>query len=412
MRNIRRLIYISVFLLWAESFPPISDLFSFLSIYGHELYWTDIVFGMLLLWSVANLTIVERHLRHNALHQRTIFLFMLWGLIPLIGGWLNDNNNLFSTMRLFVWGLLAIIGPLGFLSFQQFYRFIKYYLFLHAIRIFYYFIFIVTGQILWSDKFLNFNRWDITACIILITAIAIFLKDKKRYEKFLIYLVLPLSLFIAIIDQSRTIYIIFLFSICIFIFIGKRLPGFRLQNFRNYFLFSGVIFLLLIFPISYEIFSIVQDRFESLFNYETDVSAMTRIIAWSTSLERIEQSPFLGSGAGAEVSVFYPGLMAVPMTPHNVYLQTAVWGGISTVLFFLIVQVKIIRHGLKQSLQASPRMAFYLLAGSTIMIAILFASIFSPAAGNVYFSYWFYATLVLIPLRLEKKSALTDQKKI
>jgi O-antigen ligase len=411
MRKIRSLIYISVFLLWAESFPPTSGLFSFISIYGHELYWTDIVFGMLLLWSVANLTIVERHLRYNDLHQRTIFLFMLWGLIPFIYGWLNGNNNLFSTMRLFVWGLLAIIGPLSFLSFQQFYNFIKFHLFLHTIAIFYYFIFILTGQILLGTRFLGFNQWDITACIILISAIAVFSKDKKRYEKFLISLVLPLSIFIVIIDQSRTLYIVFLISIFIFTFTGKKLPGFRLQNFRNYFLLSSVIFLLLILPISSEIFSIVQGRFESLVKYETDKSAMVRIIAWNITLEKIIQHPILGSGSGAEVGVI-DILQGGTMTPHNVYLQTAVWGGISTVLFFLIVQVKIIRHGLKESLRASPRISVFLLAGSTIMIAILFASIFSPAAGNIYFSYWFYATLVLIPLRLEKKSALTDQKKI
>jgi len=384
-----------------EGIPFLSK-YSSMTVFGRELYWNDIVFGLLFSWSLANLNIVVKYLRNNNQYQQTIFLFMLWGAVPLLHGWLNDNGNLFSDLRLFAWGLFGIVGPLGFKSFQQFNKFLKFYLFLHTIRLFYFFIVLITAFNL-IGKFID-GRFDNIACTILITGIAIFTKTKTRYEKFLYYIVLPVSLFIVITDYTRTIYLEYLISIVMFIIFGKKIRGFKLRRFYKYITYGGVAVVLMILPLSAGIVEKVQERFGSIAEYQMDGSAMARIIAWDISIGKLQQSPLFGFGSGVDVGVHFPGLIR-PMTPHNAYVQIAMWGGISTVLVFLIIQGLIIRRGIKESIRASnPHVAFLLLTCSIMATGFLFASNFTPTGGNGYFHFWYYATLVLIPLRLSKMS--------
>ena len=93
-----------------------------------------------------------------------------------------------------------------------------------------------------------------------------------------------------------------------------------------------------------------------------DKSIEYRIYAWQIALKKIKQHPILGYGAGADSGVedpFYKGEKRKFRTIHNGYLETAVWGGFSTVLFFLATQFLIVKYGIKEIMLAPPQLTVY-----------------------------------------------------
>jgi len=407
----RLLIYVLLLVMWVYNFPPIAHIFSSIEIMEMTLLWHDIVLALLFFWILSNRRFIFHYITYNNLEQKVIFLFVLWALVPLINGWAGGNSNLFFMMRLFAWGALATIAPLGFSSFEQCYNFIKFYLLLHTVRAFYYIIFKIIVPGIWQRKFIAFDSWDFMACTLLIIGISLFHK-RTPYENFLTIIVFPVSICVIIVFGSRTLYIEFILALALFWLLGCRVAGINLRKFS---LFLGLISLLIFATGIYGLGEKILERIGTLKHYEIEGSASYRITAWGMTIDQIKEKPLLGHGAGTDIAIY----MFLPdthewgtRTPHNVYLETAVWGGIITVLLFLLVQAKIIIRGLKAIPNASPRNAALLISGISVMLGTMLAATFAPVVHVTYCQMWFYATLVVIlfkTAKLQKEQPLIEQ---
>lgn len=393
MLILRLLFYIAALFKLAKNFPPTAAYFEPFYYQSKSFTYMDLVLAGVYLWVMIYLFPLLRQIRKNQLFQLPAILFMLWGIVPLYVGWFNGNPNIFSYMRIFAWVIAIILMPLAFSTFDRIYSYLKFNLLLHAGRVIYYLIFETYLPNDWFHKFDTIDRFDIFAMAVIIAAIAQF-KRKTLFERFLIWIILPASAAVSMVDHTRAIYLAFILTVALYSVVWLLKRKERLLKLS----YLAILPLTLLMLLGDKIYDATIESFTSISNYQYDASISYRITAINSSINKIRESPFFGYGLGTDLSAedYNPRLrQSVTRTLHNFYLEMLLWGGGLTLLFYLLLHFKIIKAGLMTGISSYSPAATLLLTESIILIADLFTRFASPSTGTSAFTYWFHPALVL-----------------
>lgn len=155
---------------------------------------------------------------------------------------------------------------------------------------------------------------------------SMFLNEKSKFYKALLFIIVSIGLYVLIMTYTRTAWIAFLISFLIFI---------MFYDFKLLPIFLGIfIFVLPFLP------STIISRFDTIINFTKDSSFKHRINIWNVVRDLIRDYGFTGIGLGnsvfiSEYSKYTNFLSTKAMHSHNLILNIWVEMGIVGVFSFL-----------------------------------------------------------------------------
>ena len=176
----------------------------------------------------------------------------------------------------------------------------------------------------------------------------LFFKTKSKINKYLLLLIIAISVFDILIIGSRSaifgIYLLLLSLITLFLFSRK----FNLLEINKKILLKPILIILSVFILQNVLYTNSKNNLQALdrtAQLTNDFSVNYRLNLWKSSLEMIKENPLLGIGIGnwkiisIKYAKNYITEYQVPIHAHNDFMhimaETGILGGLFYILFFV-----------------------------------------------------------------------------
>jgi len=376
-----------------------------------KIFLFDFILIYMLIWIFLNLKIVT-FVWDSKLgkYKNYILIFTIYGIIPFLIG-LIKNTYSPSQMSLFLWVVLIPYLYLSIRNYTDLKKLLNYWISIHLVKLTYIFIFevIIPGRWFYrlgrlGDTTSNFDTFDRieNLAIFIILLYLTQAKWKSTFEKVIIYLGLPLSLIIIIVDSTRTIYISIIIALFFFLLKLRKMKRVKIGK---YFISLGLIIVIALIG-NLDLYLNIVERIITIFNYSQDNSAMYRIDLWHLGLDRIADNPLFGSGMGAHLNFSYLRInplhstyyMDINSTVHNFYLQNMIWGGVLLFIFFLLMMSKMFFYFFNFKFNIIEGNKILLIWGfATIIPSSMIVYMFFPGGPEWQIWMWFnFSVLILL----------------
>ncbi|MCF7807270.1 MAG: O-antigen ligase family protein [Candidatus Marinimicrobia bacterium] len=337
-------LFVIVMSLWRlfHGYLPILDPIAVGNLKVHIFYLSVFVLD---LWIILNFKKARQiYERYRVVYGASLSIVLLVGVLILTRGLLINQDVSLDSIIFFNAFLLFLLLEVAFEHEKGgLQTMINIWLGIHGVRTLFIFLYEVALKSNWfqrlhqignsTDNINVFDRVDHLAALFFLIAVST-IQEKTTYQKVLTYLILPISLLLIIIDNTRTIFLILaLLSFHTFKYY------FSIRQ-HKVFLLTFVMAVTLIGLFNSALIEKYEQRLVSINNFDKDRSVEYRLILWGSALTKIYEKPLLGWGPGEDtrfdVRRYSFGkrkyIDDTNATVHNVYLQVAIWGGLLIVI--------------------------------------------------------------------------------